>query len=67
MVCSSRNRNRNRLFRNRNRSRCRIRYFRTRNSAKLSLLKKLDPSKNRKGFISIISINNLSRVKLGED
>ena len=29
--------------------------------------KKLDPSKNRKGFISIISINNLSRVKLGED
>ena len=28
--------------------------------------KKLDPSKNRNGFISIISINNLSRVKVGE-
>ena len=27
----------------------------------------LDSSKDRNGFISIISINNLSRVKLGED
>ena len=59
----NRNRNRNRYFRSRNRSRSRNRnrYFKNRNSAKLSVL-----STNRNGFISIISINNLSRVKFGE-